>query len=147
MWWYSSVDLTYQLDAGTVVITKTEKQQLVLDGAVITGITNILTVNTSCPKFTLSNAKYCIQHVEWNGYDKHTKQVHKQVEKNFHIDMSLPTWECNGKDGGYSVDHTHMTIEGGPVESLSGEVNRGDSERGIVGDGNVEASEITSDVT
>ena len=47
---------------------------------------------------------------------------------------ALPTWGCD-KDGG-SVDHTHMTIEGGPVESLSGEVNRGDGERGIVGDGN-----------
>ena len=46
----------------------------------------------------------------------------------------LPTWVC-GKDGG-GVDHTHMTIEGGPVESLSGEVNRGYGERGTVGDGN-----------
>ena len=45
-----------------------------------------------------------------------------------------PTWGCE-EDGG-SVDHTLMTIKGGPVESLSGEVNRGDGERGIVGDGN-----------
>ena len=50
------------------------------------------------------------------------------------IHMPWPTWGCE-EDGG-SVDHTHMTIEGGPVESLSGEVNRGDGERGIVGDGN-----------
>ena len=38
------------------------------------------------------------------------------------------------KDGG-GVDHTHITIEGGQVESLSSEVNRGDGERGTVGDG------------
>ena len=48
--------------------------------------------------------------------------------------MSMPTWGCD-KDRG-SVDHANMTIEGGPVESLSGDVNRGDGERGIVGDGN-----------
>ena len=50
------------------------------------------------------------------------------------VHISLPTWGCD-KHGG-RVDHTHMTIEGGPVESLSGEGNRGDGERGIVGDGN-----------
>ena len=50
------------------------------------------------------------------------------------VHVSLPTWGCDKHSG--RVDHTHMTIEGGPVESLSGEVNRGDGERGIVGDGN-----------
>ena len=29
----------------------------------------------------------------------------------------------------------HVAINGGPVESLCGEVNRGDGERGSVGDG------------
>ena len=43
------------------------------------------------------------------------------------------TPKCD-KDGG-GVDHTHITIEGGQVESLSSEVNRGDGERGTVGDG------------
>ena len=45
----------------------------------------------------------------------------------------MHTWRCD-KDGG-GIDHTHVTIEGGAVESLSGEVNRGDGERGSVGDG------------
>ena len=45
----------------------------------------------------------------------------------------LTTWRCD-KDGG-GVHHTHITIEGGQVESLSSEVNRGDGERGTVGDG------------
>ena len=44
------------------------------------------------------------------------------------------TWRCSKDE--CSVDHCHRTVEGGPVESLSGEVNRGDGERGIVGDGN-----------
>ena len=43
------------------------------------------------------------------------------------------TWRRD-KDGG-GDDHTHVTIEGGPVESLCGEVNKGDGERGSVGDG------------
>ena len=43
------------------------------------------------------------------------------------------TPKCD-KDGG-GVDHTHITIEGGQVESLSSEVNRGDGERGTVDDG------------
>ena len=47
---------------------------------------------------------------------------------------ALPTLGC--EEDGISIGHTHMIIEGGPVESLSGEVNRGDGERGIVGDGN-----------
>ena len=49
------------------------------------------------------------------------------------FNLSLVTWRCD-KDGG-GVDHTHITIEGGQVESLSSEVNRGDGERGTVGDG------------
>ena len=62
------------------------------------------------------------------------KVNHTSVKMTNDTQAPLPTWGCD-KDGG-SVDHTHMTIEGGPVESLSGEVNRGDGERGIVGDGN-----------
>ena len=62
------------------------------------------------------------------------KVNHTSVKMTNDTQAPLPTCECD-KDGG-SVDHTHMTIEGGPVESLSGEVNRGDGERGIVGDGN-----------
>ena len=46
------------------------------------------------------------------------------------VPKDLTTWRCD-KDGG-GVDCTHMTIEGGQVESLSSEVNRGDGERGTV---------------
>ena len=59
--------------------------------------------------------------------------LHRTIHNAPRIYDSL-TWRCD-KDVG-SVDHTHMTIEGGPVESLSGEGNRGNGERSIVGDGN-----------
>ena len=59
----------------------------------------------------------------------HSIYVQQVTQTMVHI--SLPTWGC--EKNGSRVDHAHMTIEGG---SLRGEVNRGDGERGIVGDGN-----------
>ena len=47
---------------------------------------------------------------------------------------ALPTWVCE-EDGG-SSGHTPMIVKGGPVEPLSGEINRGDGKRGNIGDGN-----------
>ena len=46
---------------------------------------------------------------------------------------ALPTCGCD--EDGITRDHSPMIVKGDPVESLSGEVNSGDGERGIVGDG------------